>query len=105
LDRQSRISAINEKFAANIEELQKKIQQKQDESKRRHEENMESIRQKALELSVKKSSSDDAPICVPYDTMKMCDLCQVIIRSEVFLFGHLRGNGYHLFCLNFHQIN
>ena len=94
LDRQSRLSAINALYAQNKSELQKKIQQKQDESRRRHEENMAQIRQKALELSVRRSSSDscdEAPICEPFDTCKMCNLCQVLIKSEVFLFGHLRG--------------
>ena len=93
LDRKSKISALNALHAAEKEELQKKILAKQEESKRRHEENMEQIRQKALELSVKKSSStsDEALVCVPYDTVKMCALCKVIIKSEVYLFGHLRG--------------
>lgn len=93
LDRKSKISALNALHAAEKEELQKKILAKQEESKRRHEENMEQIRQKALELSVKKSSStsDEALVCVPYDTVKMCALCRVIIKSEVYLFGHLRG--------------
>ncbi|OTF73523.1 hypothetical protein BLA29_001194 [Euroglyphus maynei] len=93
LDRKSKISALNALHAAEKEELQKKILAKQEESKRRHEENMEQIRQKALELSVKKSAStsDEALICVPYDTVKMCALCKVIIKSEVYLFGHLRG--------------
>ncbi|KAH7642290.1 S phase cyclin A-associated protein in the endoplasmic reticulum [Dermatophagoides farinae] len=93
LDRKSKISALNALHAAEKEELQKKILAKQEESKRRHEENMEQIRQKALELSVKKSSStsDEALVCVPYDTVKMCALCKIIIKSEVYLFGHLRG--------------
>lgn len=94
LDRNSRLSAISALCALNREELQKKIQKKQDESRRRHEENMSQIRQKALELSVRRSSSvgcDDVPICEPYDTCKLCHLCQVLIKSEVFLFGHLRG--------------
>ena len=60
--------------------------------KRRHDENMESIRQRALELSVRAVGvSDDALVCVPYDTVKMCALCKVVIKSEVYLFGHLRG--------------
>jgi len=94
LDRKSKLSALNALHAAEKEELQKKILAKQEESKRRHEENMEQIRHKALELSVRKSSSevsDDALVCVPYDTIKMCALCKVIIKSEVYLFGHLRG--------------
>lgn len=94
LDRKSKISALNALHAAEKEELQKKILTKQEESKRRHEENMEQIRQRALELSVRKSSSgvsDDALVCVPYDAVKMCALCKVIIKSEVYLFGHLRG--------------
>ncbi|CAG2113117.1 unnamed protein product, partial [Medioppia subpectinata] len=93
LERQSRQSAMNALYAQKTEELQKKIQQKYDESARRHEETLTQIRQKALELSVRKSSTvgnDDAPVCEPYDTCKLCQLCQVIIKSEVFLFGHLR---------------
>ncbi|KPM10485.1 4-hydroxybutyrate coenzyme A transferase-like protein [Sarcoptes scabiei] len=93
LDRKSKISALFAMQEAEKEELQKKIMIKQKESKKRHDENMEHIRQKALELSVKKSSStsDEALVCVPYDTIKMCALCKVIIKSEVYLFGHLRG--------------
>lgn len=94
LERKSKLEALNALYAEQKEELAKKIITKQEESKRRHEENMESIRQKALELSVKQSSSDgndNALVCVPYEAAKMCSLCQVIIRSEVYLCGHLRG--------------
>lgn len=72
--REQRISAINAAREANLEELQKKIQLKQEESKRRHEENMTQIRQKAFELSIRRYSSnanDDAPRLVPYETTKM----------------------------------
>lgn len=93
-ERKSKLEALNQHYAEQKEELAKKIITKQEESKRRHEENMESIRQKALELSVKQSSSDgndNVLVCVPYEAVKMCSLCQVIIRSEVYLCGHLRG--------------
>lgn len=94
LERKSKIDALNALQEAKNQELQKKIATRQEETTRRHEENMEQIRQRALELSVKKSSSgvnDDALVCVPYDKVKMCSLCKVIIQSEVYLFGHLRG--------------
>lgn len=55
---------------------------------------MAQIKQKALELSVRRSSTlgnDEVPVSEPYDTCKWCQLCQVLIESEVYLFGHLRG--------------
>ncbi|KAL5005177.1 hypothetical protein ScPMuIL_018633 [Solemya velum] len=93
-DREERIAALNAQHEANKKELQKKIQQKQSESTQRHKEALQQIREKAFEMSVLRHSTEDhndAPLRTPYDTQKLCTICNVLITSEVYLLSHLRG--------------
>ncbi|KAH8377807.1 hypothetical protein KR093_007233, partial [Drosophila rubida] len=58
-DREERLLALQVQQQQTAEELQRKIQQKQLESARRHEENIEHIRQRALELTMPSTRQQD----------------------------------------------
>ena len=85
-----------------MEELQKKIEKKEREYARRHEEHLEETRAKAFEMSIRHCSSQDdiseasLPLAknVPYTSIKVCTLCNVSIASEVVLQSHLRGEAH-----------
>ncbi|XP_051173841.1 S phase cyclin A-associated protein in the endoplasmic reticulum [Leptopilina boulardi] len=88
-DREERLSALHAAQLANQEELQKKIAQKQQESARRHVENIEHIRQKAVELSILRSE-EVPPTLKSYPAQKQCSLCGTLIPNEVHLLSHLK---------------
>ncbi|BFZ01533.1 hypothetical protein BsWGS_04572 [Bradybaena similaris] len=93
-EREERMAALNAMQEAQKQELQKKIQQKQDETTQRHEEHLQHIRDRAFEMSVMRHSTEDhndAPKLTPYDRNKLCVICNVLIPSEVYLLSHLRG--------------
>ena len=62
--------------------------QQQDESARRHKENIDQIKEKAFEMTVLKHSTEDqkdAPKLAPYSTKKFCTVCNVLVRNSAAL--------------------
>ena len=62
--------------------------QQQDESARRHKENIDQKKEKAFEMTVLKHSTEDqkdAPKLAPYSTKKFCTVCNVLVRTSVSL--------------------
>uniref|UniRef100_A0A4W3I6T7 S-phase cyclin A-associated protein in the ER n=1 Tax=Callorhinchus milii TaxID=7868 RepID=A0A4W3I6T7_CALMI len=91
-DREERLAALSAAQQEAMEELQKKIQLKHDESSRRHMEQIEQRKEKAAELSSgRHANTDFAPKLTPYERKKHCSLCNVLITSEVHLFSHIKG--------------
>ncbi|KFO12175.1 S phase cyclin A-associated protein in the endoplasmic reticulum, partial [Balearica regulorum gibbericeps] len=91
-DREERLAALTAAQQEAMEELQKKIQLKHDESIRRHMEQIEQRKEKAAELSSgRHANTDYAPKLTPYERKKQCSLCSVMISSEVYLFSHIKG--------------
>ncbi|XP_053128233.1 S phase cyclin A-associated protein in the endoplasmic reticulum isoform X2 [Hemicordylus capensis] len=91
-DREERLAALTAAQQEAMEELQKKIQLKHDESIRRHMEQIEQRKEKAAELSSgRHANTDYAPKLTPYERKKQCSLCNVLISSEVYLFSHIKG--------------
>ncbi|XP_053575270.1 S phase cyclin A-associated protein in the endoplasmic reticulum [Bombina bombina] len=96
-DREERMAALTAAQQEAMEELQKKIQLKHDESIRRHMEQIEQRKEKAAELSSgRHSNTDYAPKLTPYERKKQCSLCSVTISSEVYLFSHIKGRKHQL---------
>merc|ERR1719228_1824326 len=91
-ERLERLSTVRAAEKDMKEELQEKIQIKQEEAAKRHAEYLEQIQQRAWELSLQKCSSDQGvPVIKPYTVKKKCRVCSVLIASEVHLLSHLRG--------------
>jgi hypothetical protein len=78
-DREERQKAREATQRATQEELKIKIQVKQEESANRREENMEQIKQRALECCFFRT--DVAPRLAPYETHKLCTLCNVWVKQ------------------------
>lgn len=57
-DRDKRLQAMQQQQLQDTEELQRKIAQKQQEYQKRHEENIEHIRQRAFELAQQRNTDD-----------------------------------------------
>lgn len=92
-DREERLSALHAAQLANQEELQKKIAHKQQESARRHGENIEHIRQRAVESSILRCE-EVPPTLKSYPSPKQCSLCIAVISNEVQLLSHLKSKAH-----------
>lgn len=91
-DREEKLISVRTAEKDLKNELQEKIQQKQEDAAKRHKEKLEKIRNKAFELSVQRCSKDEGvPNLQAYEPKKKCDICNVLISNEVHLQSHLSG--------------
>ncbi|KAL5482252.1 hypothetical protein EMCRGX_G022556 [Ephydatia muelleri] len=89
-ERERKKEARNVAFQTSVEELERRIQLKQDESSKRYDLQLEQIKERASSVP-RHLSSDDAPCVGLYDTQKWCTLCKIKIISPVYCLSHLRG--------------
>uniref|UniRef100_A0A914UM16 Uncharacterized protein n=1 Tax=Plectus sambesii TaxID=2011161 RepID=A0A914UM16_9BILA len=96
---QERIADIKAAEHAESEKLKRKIQQKIVESSRRHEESLELVKQKAVELCSPRPTDswvaladwNAPPKPDHYELPKACAVCKIQIRSDLLMVGHLCG--------------
>jgi len=82
-ERENKLTALYAAQVASTEELQKKIQQKQKESTKRHEQNIEHIRQRALDLGVQKNDIDMDKYCPSCEILVSIILCKMIQNTQL----------------------
>ena len=76
------------------------LYQQQDESARRHKENIDQIKEKAFEMTVLKHSTEDqkdAPKLAPYSTKKFCTVCNVLVSNKVLFVFYCASMKWYLY--------
>lgn len=80
-DRNKRILALQQQQLQESEELQRKILQKQQEYQKRHEENIESIRQRACEMATQRYTDDNKPMTEDDLRLEIAERSKEMVKS------------------------